>query len=137
MPTSAIRQASPRPRAGRVAARLRHPAPSGRWWRGPVADATHGHDVARLVRVVAELVPQAPDVDVDRPVEHLLLAAAVDRVEELVAGECPPVGCDERDEQPELHGRQRDELLPAPDLVALHVDDQVALRQEVVVSPSA
>ena len=37
----------------------------------PIADAADRGDVARLVGVVAELVAQAADVDVDRPVEDV------------------------------------------------------------------
>ena len=110
---------------------------AGRLGRGPVADAAHGHDVARLVGVVAELVAEPADVDVDRPVEDLLLARAVDRVEQLVAGQRAPVRRDERHEQPELHRRQRDELGSATDLVALRVDDRSCWRRTFPAGPVA
>ena len=62
----------------------------------PIADAAHGLDVARHVRVVVELVAQAADVDVDRAIEDLGRLVAVDRVEELVARQDPAVGAEDR-----------------------------------------
>ena len=62
---------------------------------GPVPDAAHRRDVARPFGVVTELVAQPPDMDVDGPVEHLRLVLAVDRVEQLVAGQDPAAGLDE------------------------------------------
>ena len=86
---------APPRRAPRARSGWRSRAPiTGR--RRPIADAADGGDVARMLGVVAELVAQAPDVDVDRPVEHLGLVAAVDRVEQLVAGQDAAVGLDER-----------------------------------------
>ena len=72
-----------------------------------VAHAADGHDVARLLGVVAELVAQPADVDVDGAVEDVALARAVDGIEQLVARERPPVGGHERHQEPELHGRER------------------------------
>ena len=80
---SAIRVAIPRP--DQPVARAR-----------PVADAADGGDVARTLGVVAELVAQPPDVDVDGPVEDLGLVLAVDRIEQLVAGQDAAVGLDQR-----------------------------------------
>ena len=79
----------------------------------PVADAADGGDVARPLGVVAELVAQPPDVDVDGPVEDVGLVLAVDRVEQLVAGQDAAVGLEERLEQPELDAGQRDRLAVA------------------------
>src|SRR3954470_5359546 len=62
---------------------------------GAVADAADGGHVPRHLRVVAELVAQAADVDVDGPVEDVGLVAAVDRVEQLVAGEHAAVGLED------------------------------------------
>ena len=70
-------------------------------------------------------------MDVDRPVEDLGLVLAVDRVEQLVAGQDPAVGLEERDEQPELDGGQRDEPAADPDLVAVAVDDEVAVAERL------
>src|SRR5687767_1397517 len=56
-----------------------------------IAHATHSGHVARLRRVVAQLLPQPLDVLVDGPVGHVTLALAMDRVEQLVAAEDPPV----------------------------------------------
>ncbi len=76
--TAAQREAAPAPAAGSL-------MPPAARRRGTVAHAAHGHDVAGLLGVVAELVAQAADVDVDGAVEHIALARAVDRVEQLVA----------------------------------------------------
>ena len=76
--------------------------------RRAVADAADGGDVARLGCRVVELVPEPADVDIDRPLEDAIGVVAVDAVEELVAGQDPAVGLEERDQQPELDGRQGD-----------------------------
>ena len=68
-------------------------------------------------------------MDVDRPVEDVGLVVAVDRVEQLVAGEDAAVGLEDRLEQPELDPRQRDRLAVAGDLVAVEVDDQVGVAR--------
>ena len=113
----AIRVAMPRPIIG-----SRGP---GR----PVADAADRGHVARRLGVVAELVAQPADVDVDGPVEDVGLVAAVDRVEQLVAGEDAAVGLEERLEEPELDARQGDRLARPRHLVAVGVDDEVALGE--------
>ena len=64
--------------------------------RRPIAHAAHRRDVPRSVGVVAELVPEPPDVDVDGPIEDLGLVLAVDRVEQLVAGQDAAVGLEQR-----------------------------------------
>ena len=66
-------------------------------------------------------------MDVDRPIEDLGLVLAVDRVEELVAGQDAAVALEEGDEEPELDGGQRHEPIGDPDLVALAIDDEVAV----------
>ena len=104
----------------------------GRQRRRPIADAADRRDVARPLGVVAELVPQPPDVDVDRPVEDLGLVLAVDRVEQLVAGQHPAVGLEQRGQEPELDGGQRRQPAVDPDLVALAVDDEVAVADRAL-----
>ena len=77
--------------------------------RGPgraIADAADRGDVARAVGVVAELVAEAADVDVDRAVEDLGAVVAVDRIEQLVARQDAAVGLEDRLEQPELDAGQ-------------------------------
>src|SRR6187401_1521512 len=71
-------------------------------WRDPIADAADRGHVAGMLGVVAELVAQAPDVDVDRSVEHLGLVAAIDGIEELVAAQYPAAGFDEAGQEPEF-----------------------------------
>ena len=61
-----------------------------------------------MLGIVAELVAQPPDVDVDGPVEDLGLVVAVDRIEELVAGQDPAAGLEDRLEEAELDPGQRD-----------------------------
>ena len=73
-----------------------------------VADATDGGDIARRLGVVAELVAQAADVDVDRAVEDLGLVLAVDGIEQLVARQDAPIGLEQGLEQPELDPGQLD-----------------------------
>ena len=94
----------------------------------PVADAADGRDVARRVGVVAELVAQPADVDVDRPVEDLGLVLAVDRVEQLVAGQDPAVGLEDRLRAAGTRrGSGRSAVPSRRDLVAVEVDDQVGV----------
>jgi hypothetical protein len=69
-----------------------------------------------MFRVIAQLVPESPDVDVDRPVEDLRLVLTVDRVEELVPGQDPSVGLEQGRQQPELDRGQRDVPAGDPDL---------------------
>ena len=78
--------------------------------RGPVSDAADGRDVARHLGVVPELVAQPADVDVNGPVEDVGLVAAVDRIEELVAGQDAAVRFEDRLEEPELDPGQGDRL---------------------------
>ena len=96
---------------------------------GAIADAADCRDVARRFGVVAELVAQPADVDVDRPVQDVGLSSAVDRVEQLVAGQDAAVGLEDRLEEPELDPGQRDRLAVAGDLVAVEVDDEVGVEQ--------
>src|SRR4051794_18902879 len=77
--------------------------------RRAVARAADRRDVAGRVGIVAELVAQPADVDVDRSVEDLRLLGAPDRVEELVAAENPAVGLEEGLEKTELDVGQPDE----------------------------
>ena len=123
----AIRVAIPRPIMGRTV---------GVAGRRAVADPADGRHVARVVGVVAELVAQAPDVDVDGPVQHVRLVPAVDRVEELVAGEHPAVRLEDGLEQPELDPGQGDRRAVAGDLVAVEVHDQVAVDERRAASPA-
>src|SRR5262245_41115999 len=111
---SAIRVAIPRP--------LTKPSTP----RRPVADPAHRLDIARALGVVAEPVPKATDVDVDRPIEHVGLVVAPHRIEELVAGQHSAPGLDEGDEELELDVGQRQHRAVAGDLVAVEVDDEVA-----------
>ena len=78
------------------------------WTGGAVAGAPDRRDVARHRRVVAELLAQALDVDVDGPVEDVGLADAVDRVEELVAGQDPAVGLEQGRQEAELQEAEGD-----------------------------
>ena len=80
-----------------------------------------------MVRVVAELVAEAADVDVDGAVEDLGAVVAVDGIEQLVAGEDAAVGREDRLEQPELDPGQGDRLAVAGHLVAVAVEDQVGV----------
>ena len=84
-----------RRRAPRLARSSRRRPPLDRP-RRPIAHAADRGDVARLVRVVAELLAQPLDVLVDRPVEDVALARPVDRVEQLVAGQDAPVRLQQR-----------------------------------------
>ena len=97
--------------------------------RDPVADAADRGHVARTLGIVAELVAQPPDVDVDGPVEDLGLVLAVDGIEQLVAAQDAAAGLDEAGQEPELDPGQGDRHAVAGDLVAVEVDDQVGQRQ--------
>src|SRR4051812_49720087 len=101
-----------------------------RWWRRgsgadqprlmkPVADTADGLDeLARL----AQLLPQALDVHVNRPLEDDRILAD-GRVHQLVASERPSGLADQRLEQAELGGRQRQLLVPVERAVAVAVAD--------------
>ena len=95
--------------------------------RRPIADASDRRDVPRSIRVVAELVPQPADVDVDRPVQDLGLVLAVDGVEQLVPGQNSTARLEEGHEKAELDGRKWHEPISDPDLVAIAIDDQVGV----------
>ena len=64
-------------------------------------------------------------MDVDRPVEDVGPVLAVDRVEQLVAGEDPAAGLDEAGQEAELDAGERDRPAGPGDLVAVEVDGQV------------
>ena len=49
-----------------------------------VADPPHGEDQLRLVRILLDLLPQVPDVDVDRP-RLAIVGAATQALEQLAA----------------------------------------------------
>ena len=83
-----------------------------------------------MISVVAELVAKAADVDVDRPVEHVSLVRAVDRVEELVAAQDAAVRLEERDEKPELDPGKRDGHTVAGHFEAVAIDDEVGVAEE-------
>ena len=104
---------------------------------GPVADAADRGDVARSLGVVAELVAQPADVDVDGPIEHLGLVLAVDRVEQLVAAQDAAAGLDQAGEEPELDPGQGDRHAVAGDLVAVEVDDEVGQGQASARRPAS
>ena len=97
----------------------------------PVPDAAHRRDVARLFGAVAELVAEPPDVRIDRPIQDVALAEAVERVQQLFAREHPAVGLEERGQQPELGGRQGHDVSVDRGLVALSIDRQVAQPQRL------
>src|SRR5258705_3396265 len=78
-----------------------------------VAGATHGADPDRLARIVAQLLADAADQDVDRAVERLPVHAP-GLVHDPVARQDPPAGAYEQPEQIELGGRQRQERAVEP-----------------------
>ena len=119
---------APRGRSGR--GRGAHPGRAlRRLARGAIADAADRGDVSGRLGVVAELLAQPADVDVDRAVEDRGVVAAVDHVEELVAGEDPAAGLEEDLEQPELDAGQRDRPAIAGDLVAVGIEDEVGVAE--------
>ena len=68
-------------------------------------------------------------MDVDRAIQDVGLVAAVDRIEQLVAGQDPAVGLDDRLEQTELDPGEGDRLTGAGDLVAVEIDDEVGVEE--------
>ena len=70
-------------------------------------------------------------MDVDRPIEDLGLVLAVDRVEQLVAGQDAAVGLEQRGEQPELDRGQGHRPVADADLVAFAVEDEVAVADRL------
>jgi hypothetical protein len=71
-------------------------------------------------------------VDVHRTIEDLRLVLAIDRVEELIAGQHSTVSLEESYEQPELHRGEGDGTARDSDLVAVTIDDQVAVMERLL-----
>src|SRR5439155_23479771 len=91
----------------------------------PIAGAPDRRDVTGPLGSVAELVAKPADVDVDRAVEGLGRVVAIERVEQGVAREDPPLGLDERDEEAQLRRRERQYVGAAADLMTLAIDLEV------------
>src|SRR4051794_39318673 len=98
--------------------------------RGSIPGAANGCDVARLGRVVAQLLPEPLHVLVDRAIEHVALALAVDRVEQPVPAEDAAVRVQQRGEQPQLEGREGHRQARHPNLVAVGVKLEVRDRKD-------
>ena len=104
------------------------------WWVGGalpdelVPHPMHGDEVARVRRLVLDLLAQLGHVHVDGAGERDRVVAP-DRVEQLLAGDhlAPVLG--EVLEQPELARRQVDRPVALGGLVALEVDGDVAERE--------
>ena len=82
-----------------------------------------------MIGIVAELVPEPADVDVDCPVEDVRLLVAVDGIEQLIAGQHAPVGLDEGRQQAELDAGEGDDRPRAQHLVSVAVDDEVGMEE--------
>src|SRR5256885_434910 len=52
---------------------------------GSVPGSADGSDVARIVEVFAQFVPESADMDVDRPLERVALNRPIERVEQNLA----------------------------------------------------
>ena len=77
---SAIRSSMPLSRRRPLSRRLIAEGSCARAGQRPVAGAAHRSDVARLLRIVAQLGPQPPDVSVDGPVQDHLVVTSIDGV---------------------------------------------------------
>jgi len=69
-------------------------------------------------------------VDVDRSIEHVGGVLAIDGIEQLVPGQNPAIGAEDRAEQSELDAREVDGVVATADLVAGWVDDQIAMAKD-------
>src|SRR5690606_1953094 len=94
--------------------------------REDVADAAHRLDEARILRVLFELLSQARDVDVERPVDarivRLRLPLLVNRRGELFACHGLARALRELDQDPELERRERDVRARATDGACREID---------------
>src|SRR5207245_10342568 len=117
-------------------------ARSGRPWSSraqhrPVADAAHRRDVARPIGIIAELVAEPADVDVDGPVERLRRTVAVKRIEKRVARMNAALSFCERPEQAELRRGHQQRMAVAAGFVAVAVDLEVTEPQRLPRSAAA
>src|SRR3982074_3054686 len=103
-----------------------------------VAHRAHRLDQPRVL--LAELRPEPPDVDVDRPRPAVVLVAPYPR-QELLAGEHLARMCGEEPKQLVLHVGEVERTVPHGGLVRLEVEHEVAvvdeLRPGVVPRPPA
>ena len=93
----------------------------------PIAGATDRGDVAWLLGVVAQLVPQSTDVNVDRAVHDPGFVVSVHGIQQLIAGQHPTVRLEQRHEEPEFDGSQRDLLLADTNLMTIAIDHEVTV----------
>ena len=70
-------------------------------------------------------------MEVDRAVQDLGLVAAVDGIEQLVAGQDAPVRLEQGLEEPELDAGQLDDGAVAADLVAIEIHDEIRVGERV------
>ena len=91
----------------------------------PIARASNGGDVARLVGVVAQLGPQPFDVGIDGPVQHDLLIPAIDGIEQPITADDPTVRLEQHDQQPVAGRREDDGPTSDRGLVSVTIDHQV------------
>src|SRR5207253_11089419 len=75
----------------------------------PISGATHSRDVTRMVGLLAKLVAQPADVDVDGPLQGIALYRPIESVEQDLSGEHPAFGLHQRGKKAELGGRQGDD----------------------------
>ena len=98
----------------------------------PIAGATDRGDVAWLLGVVAQLVPQSTDVNIDRAVHDPGFVVSVHGVQQLIAGQHPTVRLEQRDEESEFDGGQRDVLLTDTNLMAIAIHDEVTVVDQAL-----
>src|SRR5579884_198444 len=94
-----------------------------------VADPADRLDEPGVRGVVAELLPQLPDVDVDRPVDHVHLLERVDVGQQLVAREDAAGELHQRLQELELDHREADLAAVERYLAAIEVHDERARNE--------
>src|SRR5438309_9640208 len=97
----------------------------------PIADTAHRRDVSRPIGIVAQLLAESPDVDVDRPVQRLCRTVAVERVEKRVPRKNAALGFSKRHQQAELRRGHEQRTALAAGFVAVAVDLHVTETQRL------
>ena len=102
--------------------------------RHPVAHSADSHHNGRVLRIDLDLGAQALNVDIDQArVGGVLIAPHL--LQKLLATENPPGLARQGHQELELQGCERNQLLPAVDLVAGDVNIQVA-GAHVLIDPA-
>src|SRR5207302_6376131 len=103
----------------------------------PISGAAHGGDVAWMVGLLAKLVAQPADVDVDGPLQGIALYRPIESVEQDLTGQDPAFSLHQCREQAELSCRQGNNSVVTSQLEPVEIDREVAvLNRAPILRPS-